>query len=156
MAVILKTCMEHWLSLLDCQRSAQALAQRLSPAGAFVELHGPLGAGKTTWVRALLHALGVVGKVTSPTYGLMQVYDATNLNVAHFDFYRFNDPQEWEDAGFREVFAGTGLKLVEWPQQAAGLLPLADLSLIIEPDADNSRRLVHWQAYTPIGQELLP
>ena len=43
--------------------------------------------------------------------------------IAHFDFYRFDDPQEWEDAGFREVFANPGLKLVEWPEKAAGLLP---------------------------------
>ena len=96
-------------------------------ANAFVELHGPLGAGKTTFTRHLLHALGVRGAIKSPTYALLESYRADAVHggfaVAHFDFYRFDDPNEWEDAGFREVFAEAGLKLVEWPEKAAALLP---------------------------------
>jgi hypothetical protein len=62
------------------------------------------------------------------------------LDISHFDFYRFNDPREWEDAGFREIFAAPGLKLAEWPEKAAGMLPVADLRLHIEPLDDDRGR----------------
>ena len=59
----------------------------------------------------------------SPTYAVMEPYELEDGMVWHFDFYRFNDAQEWEDAGFRDVFASRGLKLAEWPEKAEGLLP---------------------------------
>ena len=125
---------------------------------ATIELNGPLGAGKTTFVRHLLRALGVQGHVKSPTYALMEPYDVATadgpLAVSHFDFYRFDDPQEWEDAGFREVFAAPGLKLVEWPEKAAGLLPEADLRIAIEPQGDDARA-VRLDAQTAVGRELV-
>jgi tRNA threonylcarbamoyladenosine biosynthesis protein TsaE len=121
---------------------------------AFVELHGDLGAGKTTFVRHLLHALGVAGRIKSPTYTLVEPYQAPGLPIWHFDFFRFNDPGEWEDAGLRDLFAAEGLKLVEWPEKAAQLLPGADLVMRIEMRADQSRH-VTLQARTPLGRELL-
>jgi tRNA threonylcarbamoyladenosine biosynthesis protein TsaE len=72
----------------------------------------------------------------------------------HFDFYRFNDPQEWEDAGFRDIFAGPGLKLVEWPQHVAGHLPTPDVRLHLIPALDGSRQ-VRLEAFTPQGQDIL-
>ena len=123
-----------------------------------LELHGPLGAGKTTFARHLLHALGVQGRVKSPTYAVMEPYelerDGTPFAIWHFDFYRFDDPQEWEDAGFRDVFASRGLKLAEWPEKAEGLLPEADLRIHIEPLLDE-RREVRITAHTRVGAELL-
>jgi tRNA threonylcarbamoyladenosine biosynthesis protein TsaE len=74
--------------------------------------------------------------------------------IAHFDFYRFDDPREWEDAGFREVFAAPGLKLCEWPSKAAGVLPRPDLRLEITPTADDARDVLA-SACTPRGQALL-
>ena len=74
--------------------------------------------------------------------------------AAHFDFYRFTDPREWLDAGFRDVFAGPGLKIAEWPGQVAGLLPRPDLRLQIET-ADDDQRRVQVQALTLLGQALL-
>jgi tRNA threonylcarbamoyladenosine biosynthesis protein TsaE len=74
--------------------------------------------------------------------------------IYHFDFYRFNDPREWEDAGFRDVFAGPGLKIAEWPEKAAGLLPQADVVMRIEADPDETRH-VTLSAHTPLGEELL-
>ena len=121
------------------------------PRGATV---GPLGAGKTTFVRHLLRALGVQGRIKSPTYTVLEPYDLPGLAVSHFDFFRFVDPREWEDAGFREIFAAPGLKLVEWPQQAEALLPTPDLRLHIEA-LDEARREVTLQALTPRGLELL-
>ena len=113
-------------------------------AGLQVQLLGDLGAGKTTLVRALLHALGHRGRVRSPTYTLVEPYllypqrqlgddhDKTPLSVYHFDLYRFADPAEWADAGFRDYFGGGALCLVEWPQRAAGLLGVPDLVLTLE------------------------
>ncbi len=120
-----------------------------------MELHGPLGAGKTTFVRHLLRALGVQGRVKSPTYTVMEPYAVGGLAVSHFDFYRFNDPREWLDAGFRDVFSEPGLKLAEWPDKAQGLLPVPDLRLHIEPAADGEHRVLQLQAFTPRGLELL-
>lgn len=106
---------------------------------ALVTLHGTLGAGKTTWVRYALQALGVQGRIKSPTYAVVESYALADLAIWHFDFYRFNDPQEWEDAGFRDIFSSPGLKLVEWPDKAQGLLPAADVALHIEAHSDNTR-----------------
>ena len=158
---ILESRTLHWPDEAACIASARALAGHTSLRNAFIELHGPLGAGKTTFVRHLLHALGVPGRIKSPTYTVMEPYEAQlggePLAVYHFDFYRFDDPQEWEDAGFRDVFASRGLKLAEWPQKAEALLPEADLQVQIEPDdgASETGRRVTWLAHTPRGCELL-
>lgn len=121
---------------------------------AFMALHGPLGAGKTTFVRHLLRALGVVGRIKSPSYAVLELHQAGELNIAHFDFYRFADPKEWADAGFRDAFAAPGLKLVEWPQHAAGMLPPPDLDLHLTPEVDESRH-VRAEAHTATGLRLL-
>jgi len=155
---ILETLTVDWPDEAACAASATKLARHASLADATIELHGPLGAGKTTFVRHLLHALGVPGRVKSPTYALMESYDATHhgapLPIWHFDFYRFDDPQEWEDAGFRDVFAAPGLKLAEWPEKAADLLPEADLQIHIEPLAGDARR-ARFDARSALGCELL-
>ena len=155
---ILETRTLWWPNEAACAASAKALAQRPGLLNAFIELHGPLGAGKTTFARHLLHALGVSGHVKSPTYAVVEPYElpgATGpINLWHFDFYRFDDPQEWEDAGFRDVFASSGLKLAEWPDKAPGLLPQADLRISIEPDAAEQRS-VRIDALTALGQGLL-
>ena len=139
-----------------------AFAARLAavPAllNATIELHGDLGAGKTTLVRHLLRALGVQGRVKSPTYAVVEPYavdvHGQPLSVWHFDFYRFNDPREWEDAGFRDLFASPGLKLAEWPEKAAGLLPVADLAIHLDVNADTSRA-VRLVPGTPTGHALV-
>ncbi|WP_235582267.1 tRNA (adenosine(37)-N6)-threonylcarbamoyltransferase complex ATPase subunit type 1 TsaE [Rhizobacter sp. Root1221] len=152
---ILETRTQHWPDEAACDQAAQQLAARPALRHAFVELHGTLGAGKTTFVRHLLHALGVQGRVKSPTYAVMEAYPLPGFDAWHFDFYRFNDPQEWEDAGFRDVFASPGLKLAEWPEQAAGLLPEPDLRVELVP-LDGDERRVTFTACTPLGLELLP
>ena len=143
-----------WSGEGDCAATAARLAARPGVRRAFIELHGTLGAGKTTFVRHLLHALGVPGRIKSPTYAVMEPYELPGGDAWHFDFYRFDDPQEWEDAGFRDVFASPGLKLVEWPQKAHGLLPAPDLRIAIAID-DQQRRQVAVAAWSPLGKELL-
>ena len=142
MAPILETDL-LWPDEAAAQATAKRLAAALLPSpNALIELHGSLGAGKTTFVRLLLRALGVEGRIKSPSYAVMESYELPgSATASHFDFYRFGDPREWEDAGFRDVFAAPGLKLCEWPEKAAGQLPPADLQLFIELMPDDSRHV---------------
>lgn len=153
-ATIVATRDFSWPDEPACAAFAAGLAGRGAVRNAFIELQGPLGAGKTTFVRHLLRALGVVGRIKSPSYAVMEPHAAAGLAISHFDFYRFADPREWVDAGFRDVFAAPGLKLAEWPEKAAGQLPLPDLRLSITPGEGDVRR-VHAEAFTSAGQELL-
>jgi tRNA threonylcarbamoyladenosine biosynthesis protein TsaE len=152
---ILETHRIVWTGEVDCAVSAAALAAHPGVRRAFIELHGTLGAGKTTFVRHLLQALGVQGRVKSPTYAVMEPYELPGFNAWHFDFYRFDDPQEWEDAGFRDVFSAPGLKLAEWPENADELLPPADLRIHIDI-GEGDRREVRFEAGSDLGVELLP
>ena len=117
---------------------AQALASLVKP-GMLVLLEGELAAGKTTFVRGLLHALGHVGKVKSPTFTVVESYDLPQLTVHHFDLYRVNDPDELHYLGFDDFLAAAALCLIEWPSRAAGLLPPASLRLSLEI-VDEERR----------------
>ena len=153
-APILETRTVDWPDEAACAAFAASLAAHRALGDAYIELHGPLGAGKTTFVRHLLRALGVGGRIKSPTYAVLEPYALPGLTVSHFDFYRFSDPREWADAGFREIFAAPGLKLAEWPDRAAAMLPPPDLRLDIEP-LDGDRRRVRVQAGTARGVELL-
>lgn len=150
----------RWPDEIHTAAFAQALARALLAQGghASITLHGDLGAGKTTFVRHLLRALGVEGRIKSPTYAVVEPYTvavgAASLNIWHFDFYRFNDPDEWEEAGFRDIFASPGLKLVEWPDKAGPHLPPPDLGLHIDMAEDDLRQ-VRLQAFSPLGVALV-
>jgi tRNA threonylcarbamoyladenosine biosynthesis protein TsaE len=154
----------HWQTEDDTRQFATRFAAQLSALtpedSLFIELHGDLGAGKTTFVRHLLQAMGVTGRIKSPTYAIVEAYDDIKnalyqpLNLWHFDFYRFNDPLEWEEAGFRDIFASKGIKLAEWPEKAAAELPLADIAMTIVANMDESRTMTI-KANTAVGQQLL-
>jgi len=143
-----------WSDEAATERFAQTLAAQPELHHAYIELQGDLGAGKTTLVRHLLRALGVPGRIKSPTYAVVEPYELPLLNVWHFDFYRFSDPREWVDAGFRDIFASPGLKLVEWPDKAADFLPQADCVLKLSV-ADDESRQVTVTAHTPLGAALV-
>jgi tRNA threonylcarbamoyladenosine biosynthesis protein TsaE len=129
-----------------------ALAEAVEP-GMVIYLEGDLGAGKTTLVRGLLRAAGHRGAVKSPTYTLVEVYELSRLDFHHFDFYRFHDPREWIDAGFRESFNGRIVSLIEWPRKAQGLLPPADLEIALEPS--RTGRSASLRSSSPAGNALL-
>jgi tRNA threonylcarbamoyladenosine biosynthesis protein TsaE len=97
-----------------------------------VWLEGDLGAGKTTLVQGLLRKVGAGATAKSPTYTLVEPHVISGLNLYHFDFYRFNVPEEFLDAGLDEYFSDSGLCLVEWPGKAAPYLPEADLHVRLE------------------------
>ena len=114
------------------------LAHVLEP-GLYLALSGDLGSGKTTLARGILLGLGYQGKVKSPTYALVELYNLSKLDLYHFDFYRFNDPQEWVDAGFRDYFEPRNVCLVEWPERVGDLLPLPDMRILLTTEGDGRR-----------------
>lgn len=125
------------------------LAAVLRP-GMAVWLSGDLGAGKTTLTRGLLRALGHGGRVKSPTYTLVEIYPFSSFNLYHFDLYRFADPVEWEEAGFREYFNPESICLVEWPERAGALLPRPDLEVRLDIEGDG--RVARLRAGTEEGR----
>ena len=143
-----------WHDEADTAAFAQTLAAQPDLANAYLTLHGDLGAGKTTLVRHLLRALGVQGRIKSPTYAVVEPHEGARFAISHFDFYRFDDPREWEDAGFRDIFASPGLKVAEWPEKAAAVTPVADVAISIEA-IDESERRVHLQAQTAVGASIV-
>jgi tRNA threonylcarbamoyladenosine biosynthesis protein TsaE len=115
-----------------------ALAAALSP-GLVVYLSGDLGAGKTTLVRGALRALGYEGTVRSPTYTLVELYATSSLDLYHFDFYRFDRPEEYLDAGLEEYFGKGAVCLVEWPERALPYVPPADLRIALRFEGKGRR-----------------
>jgi len=118
-----------------------------------IYLRGELGSGKTTLVRGLLRSLGVRSGVKSPTYSLVELYVTSRLNLYHFDFYRFVDPEEFRHAGFADYFRGSGVCLVEWPERAGAALPGPDLDVTLSYRA--GARAVSIDALTEAGARCL-
>lgn len=131
---------------------AHAIAKAIVP-NFVITLNGNLGAGKTTLVREILRALGVTGSIKSPTFTLVEPYKVNDINVFHFDLYRFSDPEEWFDAGFDEYFSQPQISFIEWAEKAQGLIPQVDWQINIEV-GDECRQL-SILTNTIIGEECL-
>lgn len=142
------------LRLAD-EQATRALAQRLAPGllpGLSVYLSGELGSGKTALVRAMFAALGFEGKVKSPTYTIVEPYIIGGTPFYHFDFYRFTDRNDWEDAGLREYFGGANVCLVEWPEKADGAIPAADWTVDLRV-TDEQARDIRIMATSEFGRQ---
>jgi tRNA threonylcarbamoyladenosine biosynthesis protein TsaE len=131
------------------------LAELLAPApgGWLVTLNGGLGAGKTTLARGFLRALGHTGRVPSPTYTLVEPYEAGGRRVLHMDLYRLSAPEELEFLGFRDAFGEDAIVLIEWPERAGSVIPAADISVSLGMAAAGRSAAVI--AHTERGRELL-
>jgi tRNA threonylcarbamoyladenosine biosynthesis protein TsaE len=146
----------HWGAELEDAAATERLGAKLAPClnpGMRIYLRGELGSGKTTLVRGLLRALGVLSGVRSPSYSLVEPYVVSRLHLYHFDFYRFNDPGELRDAGLAEHFRGDGVCLVEWPERASGQLPPPDLEIVL--GYSGTARTARIAAVTDMGVQCL-
>ena len=118
----------------DTQALAHLLGQQCSTGVVF--LQGDLGAGKTTFVRYWLRALGITGAIKSPTYTLVEPYQTAKKPVYHFDLYRLHAPEELDLLGFQDYVADAGaLILIEWPCKAGYLQPTPSICLDINMSA---------------------
>ena len=124
-----------------------------------ISLEGDLGAGKTTFARYLIQAMGHDGKVKSHTYTLCEPYPLQlkeqAITVHHFDLYRMRDPLEWQEAGFADHFDVPGICLIEWPEKAEGTLPSFDIQIQLAAGADENERAIKINALTPSGLSTL-
>lgn len=130
---------------------AGAFARCLRPPLA-VWLRGDLGAGKTTFARAYVHALGFKGYVKSPSYGLLETYPLETQTVLHLDLYRIEDPEELEYLALRDLFDQRTVLLVEWPDRGRGHLPEPDL--VLDFGESNEVRFIKCRPLSKAGQAL--
>ena len=108
-----------------------------------VAFYGAMGAGKTTFIKALCEVLGVQETVNSPTFSILNEYtDAAGNPIYHFDFYRINDPREAIDIGCNDYFYSGNLCLIEWAEKIPGLLPGRHLAVFISEQENGSRNVI--------------
>lgn len=134
----------------------EELGARLAKGLSFVQLvylRGALGTGKTTLVRGLLHAMGHMGVVRSPTFTLVEEYVVSGRQIYHLDLYRVRHPEELEFIGFRDYVKNNNLCLIEWAERGAAALPLPDLDVGIRKSGD--QRIVRLTSHTERGAKLL-
>jgi tRNA threonylcarbamoyladenosine biosynthesis protein TsaE len=145
--------MEQWLPDPEAQIAFGRRLAALVPLRLIIYLQGDLGTGKTTLTRGLLAGLGHEGAARSPTYTLLEPYELADRRLYHLDLYRLGDPEELEYLGLRDLLAEDAIWMVEWPERGLGVLPPADLRIVIAYAADGRRLRI--SAETASGQALL-
>ena len=119
---------------------AHELAKELSP-GDVVCLEGDLGAGKTTFTQGLAAALGVPGRVTSPTFCIVQEHQSLELLLVHMDLYRLRGEEDVEAIGWEDYLARGAVLVVEWPERAGALIPPTARRVSITHGGENRRKI---------------
>jgi tRNA threonylcarbamoyladenosine biosynthesis protein TsaE len=166
---VIQALSSHHLKLSD-EAATQALAEGValhitesvstSTPGLVIFLSGPLGTGKTTWVRSLLRAMGHTGRVRSPSFTIMEPYTLGSLQIFHFDFYRFKASEEWREAGFDELIgSNASVSIVEWPEMAEQSLSPPDLWLRLavreNGEETSDERTLEIQCLSLVGVNLM-
>lgn len=161
-----ETVKQHCRQEAETAKLAAQLANRISGFLAHnpqkhlnISLIGNLGAGKTTFARYLIQAMGHQGKVKSPTYTLCEIYPlqtkSGSITAHHFDLYRMRDPLEWQEAGFAECFDVPGFCLIEWPEKANGTLPPFDIQIELAAGSDENERVITMTSFLSDGAPVL-
>ncbi|MEE4217956.1 MAG: tRNA (adenosine(37)-N6)-threonylcarbamoyltransferase complex ATPase subunit type 1 TsaE [Xanthomonadales bacterium] len=145
----------EWQREVRDEAASAALAGRFAhhlEAPCVIYLQGDLGAGKTLFARACIHALGYPGYVKSPSYGLLETYEVGEITVLHLDLYRIEDPEELEYLAIRDLYDRNSVLMVEWPDRGEHYLPPPDL--ILSFGETNESRFIHCKAFSPVGMKL--
>lgn len=127
---------------LDALEKAAWQILNYSSGERFIIFEGDMGAGKTTLIKSITKALGVTETVSSPTFSIVNEYDAEGHKIYHFDFYRIKNLQEAFDLGYEEYFYSGDICLIEWPEKIEPLLPEHYLKVNIETLNENDRLLI--------------
>lgn len=146
--------LQDWI--LPDEEATTALGRRLAsllPGGLVIYLQGDLGAGKTTFARAFLRALGVGERVKSPTYSLVEGYDLGDRRAFHLDLYRIADPGELEWLGLDSLAEPGAVVLVEWPERGLGALPPVDLEIHLRHEGGG--RAVRFEPHSELGRRMV-
>ena len=144
-----------WVEAVEDEQAVALLAAKFADAAEtplVIYLRGDLGAGKTTFARAYVHSLGFSGYVKSPSYGLLETYEAGGQSILHLDLYRIEDPEELEYLAIRDLFGDHSVLLVEWPDRGKHHLPEPDL--VLEFGEKSETRFVSCQVHSERGQRL--
>lgn len=141
---------------LPDESSSEALAARLaisliSPL--VMTFSGEIGAGKTTFIRAMLRALGIKTAIKSPTFSLIESYQSQHLQIHHFDLYRIHDEAELEYIGFRDYFLNDSVCCIEWPERASQSLDCVDINFAFA--ISGGGRLLTLRAFSTAGETIL-
>jgi tRNA threonylcarbamoyladenosine biosynthesis protein TsaE len=131
-------------NIKDINKAARTFIDYM-PEGNVIAFYGNMGAGKTTFIKALCEELGVEDEVTSPTFAIVNEYTCTNApsKIYHFDFYRIKKLEEVYDMGYEDYFYSDSLCLIEWPELIEELLPDDVTKVHIIEQPDGSRKIVY-------------
>ena len=126
-------------SIDDIAIAAQEFIAQMGDRKIFA-FYGSMGAGKTSFVKALCEAMGVTDTVNSPTFAIVNEYDTpSGRPIYHFDFYRIKRLAEVYDMGYEDYFYGRGFCFIEWPELIEELLPEKTVKVTIEEQSDGTR-----------------
>lgn len=141
---------------LPTEQASVAIAQQVAAclkSPAILTFSGEIGAGKTTFIRAMLRALGVRSNIKSPTFSLVESYQSLYLPIHHFDLYRIHDESELDYIGFRDYFKHNAICCIEWPEQAPRYLAKPDVRFAFTIKGEG--REMQAQAFSELGDEIL-
>lgn len=141
----------HISDIGDIRKTAQLFIKHFGSEKVFA-FHGGMGAGKTTFIKAICEELGVEDTITSPTFAIVNEYTTSlprttetsekePLTIYHFDFYRINKIEEVYDMGFEDYFLGNSICFIEWPELVESLLPTETINVYIDENSDGSRTI---------------
>lgn len=133
--------MEYLVNSTDDLSAAAQWLLNQKPNSKIFLFHGQMGAGKTTFIKAICEQLNVEDSTSSPTFSIVNEYQSTNGKIYHFDFYRLKDEQEAYDLGYEEYFYSDAYCFIEWPEKIPSIIPLDAINIEIEVIDSQSRNI---------------